>query len=204
MSSVIIPRWEWRTFGHGFGAERERILKYGTPNVKESAEVYILSRQANENAKIRDGILDIKSLQAVNADKLEQWNPIMKEKFPLAASSITELHSVLRIPAPILQREEYAFEQFMSEIIAANPMLKAVDVKKRRFGLTINECTVEYAETWFNGFALETICVEHACSGLVMSTVKELGLQEHENINYIRAMKGVVNMTNGVKTKETR
>ena len=36
-----------------------------------------------DNTKIRDMLMDIKTLQQVNGDKLEQWFPIMKAGFPL-------------------------------------------------------------------------------------------------------------------------
>ena len=73
-----------------------------------------------------------------------------------------------------------------------HPDLVAVDVKKRRHGLTINGAIVEFAETEFNGIPLQTICVEHADPELVMATVRELGLDHLENINYIKAMKRIV------------
>ena len=79
----IIPRWEWRTFGKEFGVGEERIKKYEQVLFKKSSEKYILSRKSNENCKIRDDLMDIKSLRQVNEDKLEQWYPTMKLSFPL-------------------------------------------------------------------------------------------------------------------------
>ena len=61
MENVIIPRWEWRTFAEDLEAEGARVLAAGEVKTKESQEVYILSRRSNENTKIRDGLMDIKS-----------------------------------------------------------------------------------------------------------------------------------------------
>jgi exopolyphosphatase/guanosine-5'-triphosphate,3'-diphosphate pyrophosphatase len=77
LGGEIIPRWEWRTFAKDLEKEGAELLSHGEPRVKDSKEVYILSRKSNENVKIRDGLMDVKSLQAVNEDGLEQWRPII-------------------------------------------------------------------------------------------------------------------------------
>lgn len=192
MENKIIPRWEWRTFGEDFPEDEKRIKAYGEPTPRKSEEVYILSRRSNENTKIRDGLMDIKSLQEVNSDKLEQWKPIMKEAFPLNVEKLTKLFSIFKVELPKLSRAEYTYEQFLDELIHPNKDLEVVEVKKERYGYTINEATVEYALTWFNGVPLKTFCVEHADPALVMRTVKELGLSGYPNINYIKAMKKTV------------
>jgi hypothetical protein len=192
LEGKIIPRWEWRTFAENLGAEGQRVLTRGEARVKESRETYVLSRRSDENTKIRDGLMDIKSLQAVNEDGLEQWCPIMKEEFPLSADKVQRLLDVLKVSAPAELRDSYTFGEFLSELVEIHPDLVAVDVKKRRHGLTINGAIVEFAETEFNGIPLQTICVEHADPELVMATVRELGLDHLENINYIKAMKRIV------------
>jgi hypothetical protein len=64
-----------------------------------------------------------------------------------------------------------------------------VYVKKVRYIYNINGCAVELAETEFNGKPYQTACVEHIDPAVVLATVKELGLEGSENINYIKAMK---------------
>ena len=61
--ATIIPRWEWRTFGNEFGVAEEKIKAYEMGNFKKSEEKYILSRNSNDNTKIRDDLMDIKSLK---------------------------------------------------------------------------------------------------------------------------------------------
>ena len=87
--ATIIPRWEWRTFGSDFNGADEKIMALN-PSVKKSSEKYILSRNSNENCKIRDDLMDIKSPQAVNEDKLEQWFPTLKESFEYSSSSMVK------------------------------------------------------------------------------------------------------------------
>ena len=188
MADKIIPRWEWRTFGQEFPAFAETLKKYGEPSVKKSEEHYILSRTSDENIKIREDLVDIKSQVNVK-DGLEQWDPIMKEGFPISAEKLAGLFKVFNVPAPVFKRDVYAYEQFLDELIVPNPQLEVVYVKKVRNIYTINGCAVELAETQFNGKPYQTACVEHIDPAVVLATVKELGLEGNENINYIKAMK---------------
>jgi hypothetical protein len=72
--AAIIPRWEWRVFGEGFGAA-EAALAASTPeSVEESDERYLLS-VGGANVKVRAGLVDIKLLREVDAGGLERWEP---------------------------------------------------------------------------------------------------------------------------------
>ena len=79
----IIPRWEWRTFGDSFGAADAAFAALTAKDITESDEIYFLAPATNENVKVRDKLMDIETLQQVNADGLEQWMPVMKGTFPL-------------------------------------------------------------------------------------------------------------------------
>lgn len=192
--AVIIPRWEWRTFKEDLASYVQTLKKYGEANVRQSEEFYILSSASDENIKIREDLVDIKSFKNINADKLEQWDPIMKEGFPISGDNLKKLFTVFKVPAPEFKRNEYTYQQFLDEVINPNPALKVVNVKKVRYIYKINDCAVEYAETEFNGVPSQTACVEHIDPAVVMTTVNELGLVGYENINYIKAMKKAVGM----------
>lgn len=191
----IIPRWEWRTFGkEHFGSSEDNIRKSGEANVRISSEVYILSRNSMNNTKVRDRLMDIKTLQQVNADKLEQWMPILKAEFPLNQETIAEVFKAFNVDLPNLERTEYTFDQYLKEVIEACEELVAVRVDKERHGFTINDTIVEIAEVLFNDKPYRTVAIEHADPELVIRTVRELGLGEYENINYLVAMKSSVGM----------
>ncbi|MBQ0070383.1 MAG: hypothetical protein KBS81_00760, partial [Spirochaetales bacterium] len=129
----IIPRWEWRTFGKEFGVGEERIKAHELATFKKSSEKYILSRNSNENCKIRDDLMDIKSLRQVNADKLEQWYPTMKLTFPLSKASIADLfENYFKVAVPTFEREEYTYEQYLDELVAKCEDLVIVNVYKER------------------------------------------------------------------------
>ena len=97
--SEIKPRWEWRTFGRRFGEAEARLAKLAPTGVQESDEIYLLSG-AGDNVKIRDALMDIKVLREVNADGLEQWTPVMKASFPLAAADAKKVLDSLHLPVP--------------------------------------------------------------------------------------------------------
>jgi len=193
---AIIPRWEWRTFGKEFGKSEELIKAHTLGNVKKSSEKYILTEMtSSENCKIRDDLMDIKSLKQVDANKLEQWYPTCKETFPMKKETIENLFkNFFQVEVPKFERDEYTYEQYLEELVKPTKGLEIVDVYKERHIYVINEATVEIAETTFNGVPNRTICVEHEDPANVMKTVRELGLEGLPNINYINAMKQAVGM----------
>ena len=100
----IVPRWEWRTFGHDFGAAEARFATLDAETVQNSEEIYLVSTSSDANVKIRDDMVDIKLLEHVDANGLEQWRPTLKEPFPLADSALAQVRAALgcrpRRPVP--------------------------------------------------------------------------------------------------------
>lgn len=191
---MIIPRWEWRTFNDDFGPAEAAIKSHERTGHKISQEKYIISKVSDENIKIRDDLIDIKSLQEINGDKLEQWNPAMKEGFPTGKDKIEILfNQFFKVAPPALTQDSYTYQEFLA-LVADCPQLVIVDVEKERHIYTIEEATVEIAETKFNGVPMRTACVEHIDPALVISLVKKLGLVDFKNINYINAMKMAVGL----------
>ena len=189
---TIIPRWEWRTFGNDFNGADEKIMALN-PSVKKSSEKYILSRNSNENCKVRDDLMDIKSPKAVNEDKLEQWYPTLKESFPLSREAVARLFTeFFKIDVPELA-DSYDYAAFV-DLCSQQKDLCVVNVEKVRHITNIDETIVEVAETQFNGVENRTICVEHIDPALVMSVVRKLGVENLPNINYINAMKQAVGL----------
>jgi exopolyphosphatase / guanosine-5'-triphosphate,3'-diphosphate pyrophosphatase len=192
----IIPRWEWRTFGKtGFGESEDLIRQRGQAQVRKSGEVYILSSQSRNNTKVRDDLMDIKTLKAVNGDRLEQWNPILKAAFPLGADVLPGVFAALGVPLPVLKRDCYSLQQYLDDLISPRPELRVVNVVKERHGFMIDGCIVEIAEVAFDGVPFHTVAVEQEDPRLVIDTVRALKLDRHENINYLRAMKSAVGMS---------
>jgi len=190
----IIPRWEWRTFTNDLGKAEENIRKHPEGKTRESDEVYILSEVSMDNTKVRDDLMDIKTLQQVNEDRLEQWLPIMKGTFPLPVSEIEKVFKCFKVALPKFERTEYTFQQYIDEVIKPSKLLKAVNVHKKRTGFTINNTIVEIAKVTVDGKVIKTAAVEMEDPALVIKTVRELELDKFPNINYLRGLKNLVGM----------
>lgn len=190
----IIPRWEWRTFTNNLGEAELNIRKHPEEKTRESNEVYILSEVSMDNTKIRNDLMDVKTLQQVNEEYLEQWLPIMKATFPLSKSDIEKVYKCFKVELPELKRSEYTLQQYLDELISKSRLLKAVNVHKKRTGFTINKCIVEIAEVSVEGKTIKTAAVELEDPKLVINTVRELGLDAFPNINYLRGLKNLVGM----------
>jgi len=68
---LIVPRWEWRTFGEEFGRAETLLAEAAAERVHESDETYLLSPGCDASVKVRDGLMDVKLLERVSDDGLE-------------------------------------------------------------------------------------------------------------------------------------
>jgi hypothetical protein len=193
------PRFEFRSFGQNFEVAAKRMARLSMPLPEKfwerySDEIYIMSRSNDvNNTKIRDDKMDIKTL-VQTVDGFEQWNPLMKGEFPMAAEKLRkEVFNAFRVPVPHLTKDEYSYEEFMS-MIREHPDLQAVYVHKQRFGYLINDVICETGIVLINGARVETINLESTDVELMKQTIKELRLQGVENINYLQAIKRVIGM----------
>ncbi len=191
----IIPRWEWRSFAKDFGQAEKSLEKHECTRVLDSAEDYIVTTKSGNNVKVRDGKLDIKELRNINDETLEQWLPVLKVGFPCKTEEASRIFASFNIDAPGLYKEEYSYNEFINEVVGGCEDLAVVKVVKKRFGYMFGEVIVELAEVTFDGVAWKTMAVEHIDPEMVMSVVKELELEVQENVNYIRAMKRSIGMS---------
>ncbi len=191
----IIPRWEWRSFGTDLGQAEKNLEKYECTRVLDSAEDYIVTTKGGNNVKVRDGKLDIKELRNTNGDTLEQWMPVLKVGFPCKAEEAARIFESFNMDSLAMDQEEYTYDEFINNVVGSCEDLAVVKVVKKRFGYMLGEVIVELAEVTFDGVSWKTMAVEHTDPDLVMSTVKELELDSFDNVNYIRAMKRSIGMS---------
>jgi exopolyphosphatase/guanosine-5'-triphosphate,3'-diphosphate pyrophosphatase len=185
----IVPRWEWRTFGDTFGAAESLLDAHEPERVQESDETYVLSQKSDASVKVRDDLMDVKQLEAVNGDGLEQWRPVLKGSFPLAAADVNTVRDALAVSAPELTRESYTLDELVKEVIGANAALSAVGVHKHRTHYVLEGCMVELSEVTADGRSLRTVAVEAEDAELVAATVRELGLAGRPNTCLARGLK---------------
>ena len=196
IGEVSKPRFEFRSFGQDFDEAHYRMSRLSVPVPEKvwerySEEIYILSRTNDvNNTKIRDGKMDIKTyVQTV--DGLEQWNPLIKGEFPIKTSVLKqEVFPAFQVAIPMLTKDTYTYDEFI-EIIKNHPDLQAVRVSKERYGYMVNDTICEFGFVKINGAQIVTINSESTEVEDIKKTIKDVGLEGVENINYLQAIKPV-------------
>lgn len=188
MEPMIVARWEWRAFADLFPAIEAWLADWPLDQVRESEEIYLLSRRTDENTKVRYGLMDIKMLLEVDRTGLERWRPFLKFDFPLDAPMVRELTSHWEV-APPVGVAPCDLPTLLEQVVVPHPELAAVRVNKKRFGYTIDECFVERAELTFDGRPIQTVAVEHEEAERVVRVLQRWGVTPGENVNYVKALK---------------
>jgi len=181
---VIVPRWEWRTFGEHFGDAEDRIAALTPESVKESDELYLLTPVSGETVKVRDGLLDVKHLERVNEDGLEQWKPVLKEGFPLSSEAVSLALQALGVSATPARSVST-----VDDLVRLSAELVAVPVRKRRVHYTLSGCMAELTDVQAEDRATRTIAVESEDPVRVIAAVRELGLGARPNVSFPRGLK---------------
>jgi exopolyphosphatase/guanosine-5'-triphosphate,3'-diphosphate pyrophosphatase len=187
-ATAVVARWEWRTFGDRFADVEERVGGGEPERTQTSDEVYLVSLASDASVKIRDELLDVKELQHVNGDGLEQWLPVLKAPFPIDAEQLRVVLHALDVPIP-LRRESYTLDQLLADVVGASIDLRALKVHKERRHFTVDGCMVELSEIGTLRGTTQTIAIESPDADLVARTVRELGLADHPNVCLARGLK---------------
>jgi exopolyphosphatase/guanosine-5'-triphosphate,3'-diphosphate pyrophosphatase len=179
-----VNRWEWRTFGAADDVFGDRPPE----RVQESDELYILSVARGDTVKVRDGLMDVKRLEQVDDDGLEQWAPVLKAEFPLSPEKVRSILEGLHVPVPSLDRDEYDLDDF----VGGRSDLLAVPVHKHRSRYTIGDCMAELTDVTTEQGSTRTVAVESEDADKVTAVVRELGLADRPNTSYPRGLKALV------------
>ena len=157
----IKPRYEFRVWAETLAPIREQLERLASPKETVSQETYLVSAITDRcNAKIRANVMDIKVLVAEDRG-LEQWNPILKAAFPLESSVVaTQVFPSLELPPPVLAKSEYTLDEFLGDVMRAEPKISIVEVSKTRYQFGIGVCAAEYAQITLNGIPRDTVAVE--------------------------------------------
>ena len=201
IGEVSKPRFEFRTFGQDFESAHylmSRLSAIVPEKVweRESDEIYIMSKTNDKNnTKLRDGKMDIKTyVQTVEG--LEQWNPLMKGEFPMKREIlINDVFPAFQVEIPAIKAEEVSRDEFL-KIIENHPDLQAVKIHKSRYGYMVNNTICEVGDVLINGAHVVTINSESTEVEDIIKTMKDVGLEGVENINYLQMIKRVIGWIN--------
>ena len=187
---MVVPRWEWRTFGEHFGRAESAFARLDVDQIVESDELYLLSAPGADLVKIRAGLLDVKHLQLVREDGLEQWSPVLKAPFPLRAQELAVVEDGWGVEAPALGgTAEVSLDELLEKVVAPDPRLRAVEVHKRRVRYVTGGCLAEITEVRTERAETRTIAVESEDPARVVALLGTLGLAPRPNVNYGRGIK---------------
>ena len=185
--SVIIPRWEFRTFGQHFGAAEAAFGAMTPGAVQESDEVYLLvddGQPATDVVKIRFDLMDVKTLREVNPDGLERWEPVAKVAFPLAPADLAIVTKALRLPSTPSDDAAASLDGFLAEVARPGSPVRAVAVHKRRVRYAPGGCTAEVSDVTADGQPIRTIAIEDEDPAAVIAAVRSVGLGGYVNTSY--------------------
>jgi exopolyphosphatase/guanosine-5'-triphosphate,3'-diphosphate pyrophosphatase len=189
---TVVPRWEWRTFGERFPRAEERFAALSPESVRESDELYLLSTAADDSVKVRDELLDVKHLEQVNDDGIEQWRPVLKAPFPLSAAAVDSVLAALHASSPPRGRNTYTLDELVEEVVRPSRQLAAVPVHKRRAHYTVSGCMAELTDVRTDKGSTRTIAVESEDAARVLAAVGELGRDTRSNVSYPRGLKALL------------
>lgn len=180
----MTARWEWRTFSRSPEAER-RFAELEPERVQESVDLYLVSGAVEHTVKVRDELMDVKHLEGVAADGLEQWAPALKAGFPLAAADLARVRAALGLPDRPPTREQYSADEAVAELEDGGDVV-SVETRKRRVRYAVGGCMAELTDVDTGRGAARTIALESEDSTLVTAAVRELGLGGLPNVSYPR------------------
>ena len=194
-ASKIVLRWEWRCFAPSLATIAQAMAIPSDAASRESDEIYVLDLRGTENAKIRDGVLDIKRFPPIDADGLELWEPVFKARFPLSRSDLAAASAVWPLPLETLPRETYTIEQFIEEVISLRADLHVVRVHKSRRVFMFAGCIAELVRLAVESRTLESFSLEHEDPKRILAALLTLGLDGHANTNYSLGLRRALGLT---------
>jgi len=191
----LAARYEFRIWANSLEDPRTRLqLLAQSGGTQASKETYLVSSATDKcNMKIRNDLLDIKVLIAVNLG-LEQWCPALKTSFPLEASvAASEIFPRLEVEAPHLSAPQFHMDQFLEEVARTVPSIAIVPVCKVRQRFTLGACQAESSSVTINNAVFETIAVESPDPNAALAMVHQLGIDRAANTSYVRQIKRLLN-----------
>lgn len=188
---TVVARWEWRIFGDGFGAAERRLAQAAPDRVEDSEELYIVSVASDASVKVRDGRLDGKRLLRVDRDGIEQWTPVVKAAFPLAAADLEAVLTLLGVAGPRGAEGAESVDALVA-LVEDEPELMAVPVAKHREHFTFAGCMAERSVLRTPGGAIGTLAVESPDLERLKAAVGALGLADRAVVSVPRALKAMI------------
>ena len=193
------PRFEFRVWGADVAERAARLRSLTSPTeIRDSVQRYIVAAGVTDvNAKVRFGALDVKVL-LTEVDGFEQWDPWLNVDLPVGADVLTErLFPRLGVTTDALGRAMYEMDQLETEVLGPHPDLHVVEVSKHRDIREGRGCLAEVANVVIAGNETQTLAIESVDIDLLAAFCSRLGLEDHANVNYQRAIQLTLGIPEG-------
>jgi hypothetical protein len=194
---VATPRWEWRIFARALPVEAGLLRAARAGEAVVSDETYLLSPEPGYNVKIRQGRIDIKHLDEINAAGLERWHPILAQAFPIAPAAVVQVCEALGVAPPDNVREPCDQKMLLHGIVARDQRVVTVPLIKLRSRLTLQECKGEVVVLRLREQRWESLSFEDVDPDRVIAAVRHLGLDTRSNTNYPKGLRRILGLPNG-------
>lgn len=185
------PRYEFRIWSQDFGHLFNCLRTIGRLcDIQGCTDRYIVSSEVTTfSAKIRGSSIDVKQL-VERRRPLEKWRAYLKLEFPLDRRTLqATIAPVLALEPERLALDRYSADSFLRAAVARNPSLACVTVQKTRFLFSVGGCRAEYTAASVAGSMLDTVAIEGPEPAAVLRLITRLGLRDHENLDYPRAIR---------------
>jgi hypothetical protein len=98
---------------------------------------------------------------------------------------------------PELDRTHYTLSELLELVALTTPGVTTVNISKRRRGGVLDGCLVDLADLVIGGGPVRTAGLQSEDSAQLLTTVRRLGLDCFENVNYVKAIQRVLQATSG-------
>lgn len=187
---TVVPRWEMRSFGEHLAVAERTLARMPVVHVVESDELYLLSSAGTDLVKVRNDLLDVKHLQQVDEDGLEQWAPVLKATFPLSAADLRVVEQAWAVPLPGgPDHGDMRLDQLLEAVVRPTPQLRAVRVHKHRIRYAVHGCLAEVTTVRTDAAETRTVAVESEEAAHVTGMLEQLGLAWYPNVNFGRGLR---------------
>ncbi len=183
---AIVPRWEWRTFAPSLALPQgsEDVLEPGP--TEESDEIYVLSHHGDQSLKVRASVMDVKLLERIDENGLEQWRPVLKAPLPLSVTDFETVRAALGLPEG--DTTEVRDVDGLLGLLGRDDVT-AVRLHKTRRRSTGGGCALELTTITTPDATTDTIAIESEDPASVTALVERLGFQLRPNVNMARGLK---------------
>lgn len=192
---ATVLAWEWRSFDYQPQLWRAALLRgVRTGPGTMTAETYLLAGRSPDSVKLRNDRVEVKQVAHTDPAGLEQWNPVVSERFPLARSAMGMLCDAWRRPRVDVHPALLTSAELVSYLYSHMPDVRVIPLRKWRRGYRVHGCIVERTTVLVGGTVLESFSMAHEDAATLVNVIRSLHLAVERNTSYVAELKQLVGL----------